>query len=311
MQSYMPVFLQHGAQAAPEQSSVLQPAPVDPTIKKLKAAKSNVEKYQKRVKCTSFTLIAIGFLGMASAFYHYCNAAKHADMMINGHHGHHPHHPHHNETEESRGPKYVTLEQFELYDALKFMASIGFFISAKIVALGKCGKWIAWKNNSETTKRLQKKSCLGLVLIIITFLFAAREGHHIHKIVERAHPHKPHYHKGGEEYKMKDGRHLEALESQIQKPILMSLLKDDEDYCSALTSENSCNAESTKCSWCKAGAVADKCHSIANAKTLPPAVFSCSNLGAEEPKKEVKKPVTLKDEDEDYCSSLVAEAMQL
>jgi len=55
-------------------------------------------------------------------------------------------------------------------------------------------------------------------------------------------------------------------------------VKDDEDTCNALGDEDSCNGNSV-CSWCKAGAVADACHSIENAKFLPPAVFSCSKLG--------------------------------
>ena len=298
MQSYMPVFLQ-GAQTAPEQQSVLQPAPVDPVIKKLKAAKTNVDKYQKRVKCTSTALIVIGFLGMGSAFYHYCNAAKMADEMINGHHGHHPYHPHHNDTEESKikGPKYVTLEQFELYDALKFMCSIAFFISCKIVALGKCGKWMAWANKSETTKKLQKKSCFGLVLILITCLFAANQGHHIHEIIAKAQNNKPHYHKG-----MEDNQEKEEKKRHLK---VMSLLKDDEDDCSAFTSDSTCNAYPHKCSWCEAGAVADKCHSIANAMTLPSAVFKCSNLN-EEVEQPIQEPLStsfLKAVPEETCST--------
>jgi len=80
-------------------------------------------------------------------------------------------------------------------------------------------------------------------------------------------------------------------------------VKDDQSDCEQHTSETSCNVDNSKCSWCKAGAVADACNSIENAKFLPAAVFQCSNLGAEE------KP--LKDEeatcgalgDEDDCNA--------
>jgi hypothetical protein len=58
-----------------------------------------------------------------------------------------------------------------------------------------------------------------------------------------------------------------------EKPIV----KDDEDICNAIGDVNGCNANAV-CSWCEAGAVADACHSIENAKRLPPAVFSCSKL---------------------------------
>ena len=69
------------------------------------------------------------------------------------------------------------------------------------------------------------------------------------------------------------GRHLEEeLVSHTQKPLLMAQLKDDEDTCNALGDEDACN-NMGPCSWCKAGAVADACHSIENAKRLPAAVF--------------------------------------
>jgi len=90
---------------------------------------------------------------------------------------------------------------------------------------------------------------------------------------------------------------------------VMSLLKDDEDDCSAFTSDSTCNALPNKCSWCEAGAVADKCHSIANAMTLPSAVFKCSNLN-EEVKKPIQEPVPtsfLKAVPEETCSTYDSE----
>ena len=55
-------------------------------------------------------------------------------------------------------------------------------------------------------------------------------------------------------------------------------LHDDEDDCNALTSDSQCNANSDKCSWCISAAVKPACHSIENAKSLPSAVFQCSNI---------------------------------
>lgn len=57
------------------------------------------------------------------------------------------------------------------------------------------------------------------------------------------------------------------------------IFRDDEDDCHAKATATACNAASDKCSWCTAGAVADACHSIENARSLPSAVFDCSNLG--------------------------------
>ena len=270
----------------------------------MKTVKAEVEKYQTRIKYTSTSLIVIGAVGMAVSFYKMMTAGKHADHMINGHHGrpHHPHHPH-NRTEEMKpeGPKYVTHEQFELYDTLKTLASIFFFIFAKVCAIGKCGKMMVWRNRVGATHRLGKKSCLGFVLVLLMSLYAAHEGHHVHMIMEKVHRNRPHHQ--GDEMK-KFGRHLEeSLVSQTQKPLLMTqLLKDDQSDCEKLSSETSCNAQNTKCSWCKAGAVADACNSIENAKRLPAAVFQCSNLGAEEKKEE--KPVEIVKDDEDTCSAL-------
>jgi len=48
------------------------------------------------------------------------------------------------------------------------------------------------------------------------------------------------------------------------------------EVCS-FTSEDSCNADSG-CSWCKSAAVKAKCNTLANAKKLPAAVFSCSKI---------------------------------
>lgn len=55
-------------------------------------------------------------------------------------------------------------------------------------------------------------------------------------------------------------------------------LHDDEDDCNALTSDSTCNTNSDKCSWCISAAVKPACHSIENAKSLPAAVFQCSNI---------------------------------
>ena len=289
----MPVFLQGTAQTAPEQTSALQQAPVDASVKKLKDAKTNVEKYQTRVKYTSTALIVAGVVGMAVSFYKMMTAGKRADHMING--GHHPH----NRTEEmGKGPKYVTHEQFELYDTLKTLSSIMFFIFAKVLAVGKCGRMMVWRNKSKATSKLGKKSCFGFVLIILMSLYAAHEGHHIKMIMHRVHPHpKPHH--------GRHGRHLEEeLVSHAQNPFAMTQLKDDEDTCNAIGDEAGCNANDI-CSWCKAGAVKDACHSLENAKKLPDAVFKCSKLDAEEekPVEEVKLVENLKDDDPDadYC----------
>jgi hypothetical protein len=64
---------------------------------------------------------------------------------------------------------------------------------AKLIALGKCGKKMVWRNNSDSTKWLQKKSYICMLLIILTGMWASQYGMHILKVVERIHKeHRPH-----------------------------------------------------------------------------------------------------------------------
>lgn len=47
--------------------------------------------------------------------------------------------------------------------------------------------------------------------------------------------------------------------------------------CTQLTTQLTCDANST-CTWCRSAAVGSQCYTIADAKTLPPAVFACDNI---------------------------------
>lgn len=221
---------------------------------------------------------------MAASVYHSFNAKHHAMMLINGpppHGGKHHGPPPRPEDLEKMAPKYVSRDEFDVYDSIKTMTMITFFIFGKILAIGKCGKWITWRNRSAVTKRVLKKSCLGLLLVFIMSLWAMKEGKHMKSIIKR-HKHEPTQiewppMEDGEEFSV-DGGNRRLEEFSVAPKDSLIFLGDDEATCYALSSEGSCNAKSDLCSWCKAGAVADKCHSIANAKTLPAAVFSCSNI---------------------------------
>jgi len=88
----------------------------------------------------------------------------------------------------------------------------------------------------------------------------------------------------------RDGRHLQeeiaAPMKFVKKGEIPTILSDVETTCSAHTDESSCNADGP-CSWCDAAAVRPACHSIENARNLPPAVFSCSKLDQEK----IEEPV--------------------
>ena len=53
--------------------------------------KKAVEAAQKKVKCTSYTLMVLSLLGVIVSGCHYFGALKVADKIVNGrhHHGHH------------------------------------------------------------------------------------------------------------------------------------------------------------------------------------------------------------------------------
>lgn len=75
---------------------------MDPAVKKIKEAKvkSKIEHFQKRLKCTSFMLMAIGVIGVCSGVYAQFSAKHHAMMIANfpppPHHGP-PHGPPHHD----------------------------------------------------------------------------------------------------------------------------------------------------------------------------------------------------------------------
>ena len=138
--------------------------------------------------------MALGGMGLITSVYYSFNAMSHARHLLHGkphHGGHHGKHGEHHgpppPEEHEKGSEYVTKDEFELYDTVKTLCAISIFLMAKMIALGKCGKKMVWRNNSDSTKWLQKKSYICLVLIILTSIWASSYGRHIMKIVERAH----------------------------------------------------------------------------------------------------------------------------
>lgn len=70
-------------------------------------------------------------------------------------------------------------------------------------------------------------------------------------------------------------------------------LQEENTDCTTLSSQSSCDAVD-QCSWCRSAAVRSQCLSKDDAKSLPPSIFACDKLSAEQemslpPKKEHKK----------------------
>lgn len=231
---------------------------------------------------------------MITSVCHSFNAKREASKMVNG----------------DTPQKYVSRDEFEVYDTIKKMSMITFFLFGKIMAIGKCGKWMIWRNRSAVTGRLAKKTCFGFVLVILMSLWAMKEHNHIKHIVKQHHheqgpPSWPPM-EDGEVFNVENnGRHLKAVTTDKKEDANLVFLGDDEATCSALGAEGSCNANAV-CSWCVSAAVKPACHSTENAKTLPPAVFTCSKVESLVPKKpvEIKKPVNPLKDDEDDCNAL-------
>jgi len=205
--------------------------------------------------------------------------AKHKAMeMISGggHHGKHGGQGHHGhkggEMEmDGRGPHhpkpspYVTREEFDMYDAIKTMSALSFVFFCKLIALGKCGKRVTWMNKSNVTKRVMKKSCLCLMLLVIVAMFCKMEGSHMKMIMKKVHPKKDHKQMEMPENRFEDdeeendeddeerfeGRNLRSY-ALFGSKLNEACSYADEDYCNAVNG----------CSWCKSAAVKAACRTM-------------------------------------------------
>jgi len=160
-----------------------------------------------------------------------------------------PHHPDH-----PKPSPYISREEFDLYDAIKTMSAISFCLFCKMIALGKCGKRATWRNKSNVTKWVMKKSCLCVMLLVVMSMLCGMQGHHIQKIMKKVHPSKPHH----KQMEMPENRFEDDEEEQDDDDMereegrnlrSYALLGSKLSRACALTDEDSCNADAS-CSWC-------------------------------------------------------------
>lgn len=265
-------------------------------------------------------MMLLGAVGAAYSIYCQMTAAHHANMMVNHpppppqeHHGKHGRHhppPPTPEEIEANTPEFVSRNEFDLYETIKTLSMISFFFFCKIIALGKCGKKMVWKNKSQATHRLYRKSCLGLVLIVISGIVCAHYGHHIMSIMKKVK--KQHEAERAEEMPILDGqvfdiekfggRNLEQTPAETQLSMIFN--KNVQNACSGIRNGRTCDANAA-CAWCQAGTQHDECFPIEEARMLPTSVFFCAKVHAEEPEEPPKVEVSqqLKD-DRATCNAL-------
>jgi hypothetical protein len=109
--------------------------------------------------------------------------------------------------------KYVTREEFDIYETLKSIAVIDFFIAAKLIFIGKCGKWMTWCNKAGSTKWLQKKSCFCLMILILLSIYNCKEGSHIKHVLEKI------KHQKSNEIELQQPAIFDPAEIESQKPV--------------------------------------------------------------------------------------------
>jgi len=80
-----------------------------------------------------------------------------------------------------------------------------------------------------------------------------------------------------------DNQQWEAFGEEIGKAAAMTILGENlkGDCRSTYTDQAECDSDAA-CSWCASAAVRSSCNSLADAKSLPSAVFSCDKLTAQE-----------------------------
>lgn len=119
-------------------SVVHEQAPVEPVASPVEKAKKDVEKASKRVKCTAFTLIVLGLLGVVTSFVHGFGAREIASKIISRG-------SHHNQPAGDMDSEFMSRDEFALYDTFKTLSFISFVMSVLVLGIGKLGMRSAWR----------------------------------------------------------------------------------------------------------------------------------------------------------------------
>ena len=235
---------------------------------------------------TSGAFVVIGLLLVGSALYHGMTARHMVNKIL---HGPAPHHGKH-EMPKQHVTEYVTRDEFELYDIIKSICFFAFLAGVAILCTGKKG-FMASRNQKQVfTKRVFKRSIFRMIFATIMLCCVHHYCKQAKRIVEQNKPHdktKKHdtsvsFHFDDDEMmkspEYKQGRNLHEIRVMRIKSMFGL---DAENKCRELSTESACHTDKD-CSWCVSAAVPSSCNTVADAKSLPAAVFQCDNLSEEE-----------------------------
>lgn len=79
----------------------------------------------------------------------------------------------------------MTRDELSAYDIVKSGAFFLFLLSMLTIMLGKCGMRTVWRQKSQCSYRVSKKSMIIIGFIFVLGLLVKNEAHDLHKIVKR------------------------------------------------------------------------------------------------------------------------------
>ena len=256
-------------------------------IQNEKPSPVEIDLWGKRVKITAWILIAIGAVSAINCAWVGLNARHITTKIISGEFhkrgGWWRRHHHQQPQTHHKLPDTIDRDEFAIYDIIKTLSLAGIFLSMLILCTGKKALCAVWKQKPEFNKRVFKKSIFRVILMVLTCMYIhhhAQEAKAAYHRYRARHPlphnstetmemsqmeeqpvptkhHKKHHGKHGHH----KGRSLFQLEGK----------------CEAYSSQSACDAVAD-CSWCESAAVPSSCHSLEDAKTLPPSIFGCDKV---------------------------------
>lgn len=164
------------------------PQPVAQEQPKPEPSREQVDLWGKRLRYTSFGLIAIGGLSAICCVLGGFNARHITEKILSGDHhrggwwrNHHggPHQA----QEHFKLPDTISREEWAIYDLLRSCAFAGFILSMLIVCSGKRALCATWKQKPEFTQRVIKKTLLRIVLIVLACMYIHHNGKEIKRNV--------------------------------------------------------------------------------------------------------------------------------